>query len=99
MNLKGFDPINLFDFKDYLELVDWTGRVINTKKRGAIGVNAPPILERLNINPEQWIEQHPNIETNYPAFMGNLSALEKACATLKRKWIKGKHHSQLLFSG
>jgi REP element-mobilizing transposase RayT len=38
----------------YLELVDWTGRVIKTNKRGAIPENLVPILTRLNINPTHW---------------------------------------------
>ena len=43
-----------FEFKDYLALVDWTGRIMRTDKRGYIDANLPPILSRLNISPEQW---------------------------------------------
>lgn len=35
-----------FRFKDYLELIDWTGRAIVEHKRGYIPGNQPPILER-----------------------------------------------------
>ena len=43
-----------YDFKDYLQLVDWTGRVIREDKRGSINLRIPPILTRLKINAEQW---------------------------------------------
>ena len=36
---------------DYLDLVDWTGRMIRKDKRGAISTDLPPILERLSIEP------------------------------------------------
>jgi hypothetical protein len=40
----------LFSLEDYLQLVDTTGRMTRTDKRGAIPINLPPILERLSIN-------------------------------------------------
>jgi len=49
-NLTGIQ----YSFKDYLELVDWTGRVIRNDKPGHIDPNVPPILERLHIPPDQW---------------------------------------------
>lgn len=33
-----------FRLTDYLELVDWTGRLIRENKRGSIHSNLPPIL-------------------------------------------------------
>ena len=49
-------PANVLphNFADYLELVDWTGRAMRDDKRGYIPGNLPPILQRLNIAPEQW---------------------------------------------
>ena len=44
----------LYAFQDYLELVDWTGRIIRNDKRGFIANQLPPILHRLQILPEQW---------------------------------------------
>ena len=43
-----------YAFRDYLELVDWTGRVIRNDKRGAINTDLPPILERLGLTAKQW---------------------------------------------
>ncbi len=44
----------LYAWQDYLELVDWTGRVVRTDKRGFVKAELPPILERLEISPDQW---------------------------------------------
>jgi len=45
----------LYAFRDYLELVDWTGRMIRVDKRGFIDNALPPILARLGISAEQWL--------------------------------------------
>jgi hypothetical protein len=55
----------LFSLKDYLQLVDTTGRMIRTDKRGAIPINLPPILERLTINQQQWLQQSQQFEKLY----------------------------------
>jgi REP element-mobilizing transposase RayT len=44
----------LFDFKEYLQLVDWTGRIIRSDKRGYIDEELPPILTRLQITLDRW---------------------------------------------
>ncbi|MCP4430219.1 MAG: transposase [Gammaproteobacteria bacterium] len=43
-----------YDFRDYLELIEWTGKIIRDDKRGFIDAGISPILERLNLPPEQW---------------------------------------------
>ncbi|PKG58839.1 transposase [Shewanella sp. GutDb-MelDb] len=45
-----------FSLKDYLELVDETGRIIRDDKRGAISATANNILNRLNIPADNWIK-------------------------------------------
>ncbi len=44
----------LFGFEEYLALVDWTGRIIRSDKRGHLDDSLPPILARLQITSEQW---------------------------------------------
>jgi REP element-mobilizing transposase RayT len=44
----------LFPYQDYLQLVDWTGRIVRGDKRGHIEGNLPPILTRLQLDLQQW---------------------------------------------
>jgi hypothetical protein len=55
----------LFSLEDYLQLVDTTGRMIRADKQGAIPINLPPILERLSINRQQWLQQSQQFEKLY----------------------------------
>ena len=55
----------LFSLTDYLELVDRTGRILRDDKRGAISAHLPPILERLEIDPEEWINNATQFEKLY----------------------------------
>ncbi len=41
-------------FRDYIDLVDWTGRIVRADKRGFIPQAAPSTLLNLNLNPVQW---------------------------------------------
>lgn len=54
-----------FSFKDYLLLVDWTGRAVRNDKRSAINENLPPILTRINTNNEEWLIQATGFEKWY----------------------------------
>jgi hypothetical protein len=49
---KGCLPLTI---RDYLELVDWTGRQIRSDKRGAIPAGLAPILERIGIAEKHWL--------------------------------------------
>jgi REP element-mobilizing transposase RayT len=50
-------------WSSYLELVDWTGRVIREDKRGSISNVLPPILERINSPPERWLSSATQFES------------------------------------
>ena len=65
-NLKAIEQTGiLFDQIDYINLVDWTGRIIRDDKRGAISENLPPILARLNVDIEAWLLQTQHFEQHY----------------------------------
>ncbi|MEE4244466.1 MAG: hypothetical protein V2I33_03595 [Kangiellaceae bacterium] len=75
-----------FSSQDYFELVDWSGRVIRDDKRGAIDNKLPPILSRLNLAPEGFIEllkREDNIAglavIGSPALLTNLIETTEAC--------------------
>jgi hypothetical protein len=67
---------------DYIELVDWTGRVIRKDKSGYIDHSLPPILERLEIDPKHWLYMVQNFESTFKGLVGTCHRLKKACQVL-----------------
>ena len=67
----------LFGFREYLALLDWTGRIIRGDKRGYIDKNVPPILDRLEITTDQWCINTTQFETLHPKrFNRNIPQLD-----------------------
>jgi hypothetical protein len=63
----------LFDFEEYLALVDWTGRIIRSDKRGHIDNVLPPILDRLQITADQWRINTTQFEAIHPKRFNRLT--------------------------
>ena len=69
----------LFSLKEYLELVDFTGRCILPNKRGAIPLHTPPILKRLGLEKTTWLENTAQFEKLYRSrFLYQQHILEKS---------------------
>lgn len=43
-----------FNLKDYIDLVDWTGRIVREDKRGAIAAGVPKLVAALGLNEDEW---------------------------------------------
>ena len=67
-----------FSFKDYLILVDTTGRIIRDDKRGFIPNTFEPILKRLNIDTNEWINNTQEFEKIYQRAFGRRRRIDKA---------------------
>lgn len=76
--------------QEYLALVDWSGRQIRSGKRGRIPGHLPPILQRLAVEHDQWINEMKHYGSWYYRAVGSLSALEGYCQHLGQSWLKGK---------
>ncbi|WP_227662889.1 hypothetical protein [Marinobacter daqiaonensis] len=55
----------LLSLTDYLELVDYTGRIINPDKRGHIPEHQPPILQRIGLGADEWLIEATEFENRY----------------------------------
>ncbi len=86
-----------FCLKDYLELVDWTGRALLENKRGAIDYGTVPILERLNIEPKQWLYLATHFESQFKGLVGSALSLIDACSTLNKSWCHGMSAGRRFF--
>ena len=65
----------LFNFEEYLSLVDRTGRIIRSDKYGHIDGSLSPILSRLRITPNQWQVNVTQFEAIHPKRFNRIPAL------------------------
>ena len=72
---KGILSLSL---EKYLELLDWTGRQIRSDKRGAIPASLAPILDRLQIAREQWLDAIASFDQRFGRIIGSATALSSA---------------------
>jgi hypothetical protein len=78
-----------FRLTDYLELVDWTGRILRDDKRGAIPESTPQILKQLNIDPKHWCYLRQNFESQFKSLVGKSYYIKQACHQLGKQWVHG----------
>ncbi|ACA87891.1 transposase [Shewanella woodyi] len=74
-----------FALKDYLELVDETGRIIRNDKRGSISANSTKILTRLNISSDNWIKLTSEFGELFRGPVGNTQELTSFCEHLQKR--------------
>ncbi len=73
----------------YLELVELTGRAVLETKRGFIPKDLPDILERLNLNPDTWLDELNQFKTSRVTAVGTVSQLKEFCQSVGKKWRTG----------
>lgn len=78
-----------FRLTDYLELVDLTGRILREDKRGHIDELASPILDRLNIEAENWLYLSKHFESPFKGLVGSAFKLKQVCTKLGYKRTPG----------
>lgn len=112
LNGSCFAPLSegiSFTRQDYFDLVDWAGRTLRENKRGGIDGQLPPILQRLGIHPEDWVDSISHFHKYFFDAAGTLSSLEQFREKKNRQqsekgdaeesvaWIKGKGASKKLY--
>ena len=68
-----------FALKDYIELVDWTGRIIREDKRGHIDNSLPNILDRLSIDADSWKVLTTEFEKHFRCWVGSEHIVKRVC--------------------
>ena len=87
----------IFNLIDYIELVDWTGRIIRDNKRGAINESALPILQRLDISTQHWIELSTTFEQRFKGIAGSAQSIKTLCVHFGLSRVVNRSNSQLLY--
>ncbi|PVZ69722.1 transposase [Pelagibaculum spongiae] len=83
-----------FSYKDYLELVDQTARIIR-KGKTAMDPSLPPIIDRLDIDKHGWMQTMSRGGNKFHRAVGSRNALEKYAELLKQLWVNGLGDSSL----
>lgn len=96
--MAGPDIALPFNFPDYLELVDWSGRAIVHGKRGAIPGDLPPILNRLGIQPNGFVRYIRKQENGFHHVIGTVEILKSLAVRFRRRFFKGQTAAVGLFS-
>jgi hypothetical protein len=91
----GFLPVSL---PEYLKLLDWTGRQIRRDKRGAIPADLDPILKRLHVVGEQWVDQVQHFGRWFRRAVGRATTLADAAAQRGHRWLHGIARSRQAFA-
>ncbi len=77
-----------FSLDQYLQLVDATGRLIR-KGKGAIPSHMKPILERLDIDVQKWMEAMRTTRRLFGSAIGSSQSLMREAIRRGCAWIVG----------
>jgi len=91
---RGFLPLSL---PKYLALVDWTGRQVRQDKRGAIPADLKPILERLSLDPDLWVECVRKFGRWFHRAVGTSASLAARAASSGKQWFGGARRARAAF--
>ena len=86
-----------FHIADYLRLVDWTGRAIRDDKRGAIPVQLAPILRRLGLDEQGWVDNVEHFGRCFHRAVGPIEKLRQLSQTFEQRWLRGLQASRALY--
>lgn len=82
-------------FKDYVALVDWTGRQMSFdykagKNKGSIEGPPPAILTRLGYSVDSWLYMSNNFESKFKTIVGTLYKIQQCYENFSLKQVPGK---------
>ena len=74
---------------EYFDLVDRSGRLIRSGKRGSIDPDLAPILLRIGARPDAWNDSVSRFGATFRLAAGRISSLRKFADQLGRRWFAG----------
>ena len=84
-----------FSLLDYIELVDWSGRIIREDKRGVISSQRPRLLSTLGLDDDTWLSLASSFGKDYHGAVGSLEALAAYASNTGKRWIASKNQLRL----
>ena len=92
---KGFLSMTL---DEYLTLLDFTGREVRQDKPGSIPADLEPILVRLGIKSDMWVESVQHFGRWFRRAAGRPDSLAAEAARRGQRWMQGMSHSKAAFT-
>lgn len=84
--------------EEYIQLVDETGRLMVAGK-ASISPDLAPVLERLSISGEHWVETAKSLGRRFRRVVGTVEQLRNAAVRAKKSWFHGLSPARLAFVG
>ena len=92
---KGFLPLSV---REYLKLLDWTGRQGRLDKRGQVPSSLAPILGRLGIDAGMWCDLVWNFKRYFRSSAGRPQSLQAEAQRRGRHWVQGQRAAEACFA-
>ena len=97
------DPLNpgilqIISDTDYFDLVDISGRFLRSGQRGAIDPDLAPILLRIGVNPDAWLDTISHFQAKFHLAAGLVSSLRNFALLTGRRWLAGLSAARIAFA-
>jgi hypothetical protein len=86
-----------FALHEYLELIDWSSRIVRPDKRGAVDSKVPPILQRLHIDRDAWQKLLRPGANRFGRAIGTLDRLAQYAKAVGRQYLRGQRYAEVLY--
>lgn len=83
---------------EYFDLVDKSGRMMRSDKRGAIDADLAPILLRIGAKPDAWLDTVSRFASRFRLAAGLASSLRAFSDRLGRRWFQGAATARAAFA-
>ena len=87
----------LLTLEEYLQILDTTGRCIKDGKKGYIPEDLSPILLRMNLDQDHWLETVQKYGSNFYRVIGCVERMAETAKRAGQKWFKGLNFSKLVY--
>ena len=87
-----------FSLKDYLDLVDGSGRLAYPGKRGLIPATQPKLLSTLGIDANEWMPTVTQMQRRFELFIGAPHRLRHIAASRGWRWVRGLTAARKLYA-
>ena len=87
-----------YSLRDYVLLLEWSGRLISSAQRKDSALAAPAILASVGIECESWRRLISRSGSIFGRAMGRLNAMRLHASTLRQSWIRGVRSAALIYA-